>query len=388
MEVSRSRYSRVVGTVDLLVNYAGDRQESMTRFADLLIDRLPDRGVSTRVIRPREFLGRIAGESIGLSKWLGYIDKYIWFPFTLMLKRRDIRLRSELVHITDHSNALYASCFRDVPKVVTCHDLLAVRGAMGEDTDCPATFLGRMLQRRILRGLSEADVVCCISSATRRDLRRLLPRAPFRDCVVSMGIGYPYRRLTESEINHRIHGSLLELLDEPFIFHVGSSQRRKNREAVLSALHVTLQRTRMRAVFAGENLQPSQRELANNLGISDALVDLGRVDQQVLEALYNKAFALVFPSRHEGFGWPVVEAQACGCPVITSSVSSLPEAAGDGAILCHPNRADEIGEGIRRLEKATFREELICRGFRNARRFSTDKMVDAYTDIYAGLLDR
>src|SRR5947208_15286191 len=79
-----------------------------------------------------------------------------------------------MVHICDHSNAMYGGSAAQTPVVVTCHDLLAVRGALGEETNCPASVTGKILQRWILRGLRRAKVVTCVSQATEADARRVV----------------------------------------------------------------------------------------------------------------------------------------------------------------------------------------------------------------------
>jgi glycosyltransferase involved in cell wall biosynthesis len=104
-----------------------------------------------------------------------------------------------------------------------------------------------------------------------------------------------------------------------------------------------------------------------------------------LEALYNHAFAFVFPSRFEGFGWPVIEAQACGCPVLISDRCSLPEVA-DGTAMMRPVE-DEAGfaEDLIRLTRDGEREFWVNRGLVNTQRFSTQSMLKQYEAVYRKL---
>ena len=163
--------------VVLIGNYPLDRQESMLRFRDLIRARLESRGFPTESICPGSYFGHILRKGV-LAKWLGYIDKYILFPPVLALRlsriKRKFPERKVVVHICDHANAVYASLARRwFPVLVTCHDLLAVRGARGEDTYCPASPFGKILQAAILRGIGDATVVACVSRATWSDLIRL-----------------------------------------------------------------------------------------------------------------------------------------------------------------------------------------------------------------------
>src|SRR5580658_8969043 len=132
----------------------------MLRFRDLMKTRLESRGFSTESIYPRSYFGRILQKGV-LGKWLGYIDKYILFPPGLAMRLSGIKRkfpdRKVVVHICDHANAVYASLARKwFPVLVTCHDLLAVRGARGEDTYCHASWTGKILQGAILRGIGDA----------------------------------------------------------------------------------------------------------------------------------------------------------------------------------------------------------------------------------------
>src|SRR5215212_1108299 len=121
----------------LLGNYPLDQQQSMQRFSAMMLDGLTARGIEAEVVAPRPVLGNIRLLGRFVQKWLGYIDKYVFFPREL--RRRVAAGPSQsLVHICDHSNAVYVKACRPAPVVVTCHDLLAVRGGLGEDTDCPA----------------------------------------------------------------------------------------------------------------------------------------------------------------------------------------------------------------------------------------------------------
>src|SRR6267143_43568 len=138
------RQLRAIKAMVLLIgNYPPDRQESMERFATMMLHGLAAAGVPVELIRPQPFFGRLSSAGGFLAKWLAYIDKFLLFPLRL---RRRLQAAPTLVHICDHSNAMYAKQVRGVPVVASCHDLLAVRGALGEQTDCPASPTGKWLQ--------------------------------------------------------------------------------------------------------------------------------------------------------------------------------------------------------------------------------------------------
>lgn len=376
----------------LIGNYIHDRQESMQRFARMLALELPNHGISADFIQPEPWFGRLRPSPIGIGKWLGYFDKFVIFPFVLRRKISALqygpggKAKSRVVvHICDHSNAFYEAV-TNAPTLVTCHDLLAVRGALGEDTDCPASWAGRILQKLILRGLSRADFVVCVSSATRRDLLRLMDASlDAKSGVVWQGKNHPYQRLSETETDLRLAQAFELNPALPFVLCVGLNLKRKNREGALRIISQIRDEWPGQIVFAGEPLDDAAFALARSLGVAERVVQIRKPSNDLLEALYNRATALLFPSKCEGFGWPIIEAQACGCPVICSDRTSVPEVAGEGAIVCQLEDEASFARAILEVMKNEAREELVAKGLRNLERFELETMVNRYVDYYAHL---
>ncbi|MBV8308041.1 MAG: glycosyltransferase, partial [Gammaproteobacteria bacterium] len=215
----------------LVGNYVPDALESMTRYAQLLQEGLRSAGHEVVLALPAAVLNRARRGPRGVWKWIGYLDKHLLSVPELRRAAAD----ADIVHICDHGNSLYVPLSGRVPHVVTCHDLLAVRGALGEATDCPAGFSGRQLQRSILRGLRRAQVLACVSSATQRDAQRLLQGYSGQITLTPNALNYPYRTLSRELALSRL--AALPGFDPaiPFVLNVGSSLRRKNRQAVLQA---------------------------------------------------------------------------------------------------------------------------------------------------------
>ena len=169
----------------------------MQRFATMMLEGLAAAGAPAELIQPRPFLGNFRAAGRFVAKWLGYIDKFIFFR--RQLRKKIAAGRPAIVHICDHSNAIYAKWVREIPVVVTCHDLLAVRGALGEETGCPASPTGKVLQRWIVAGLGKADVIVCDSHATLEDAQRLVTRNNGRPKLetITLGLSYPFRKLAQ-----------------------------------------------------------------------------------------------------------------------------------------------------------------------------------------------
>lgn len=371
----------------LIGNYLSDAQESMLRFARVMLEGLQLAGCDVELIAPPTVFGRWARSTThGLGKWLGYIDKFLVFPFQLRRALRATTNRKPLVvHICDHSNASYTRWSGSRTTVVTCHDLLAVRGALGEQTDCPASFAGKQLQNSILRGLGRASAIVSVSRATMRDVDRLVTPAGShqRRCLVHMGLNHNYGRLATNVVDSRL--AELGLPRNPYVLHVGSNHRRKNRDGVLRAFAKTSRHWNGVLVFAGEPPTAQLWSLAESLGIRERVVAVSKPDTPALEALYNRAVAMLFPSRFEGFGWPLIEAQASGCPVICSNAAPLPEIVGEGGIICPLDDDDAFAEAILRLTNPHERDLIIRRGLANVTQFTTERMIEGYLTVYEKL---
>ena len=366
----------------LIGNYPLDRQQSMQRFTTMMLQGLIAAGVPAEIAAPTPTFGKLFGAENVVGKWFAYIDKFVLFPRKLRARIKD---RPAIVHVCDHSNAMYAVDVANVPTVVTCHDLIAVRSALGEELHCPVSFTGRLLQRWILRSLRHADAVVCVSKATRDDADQLVSRSgpsPKLETIHN-GLNYPYHKLPLPEAMARLKN--FPGLELPFVLHVGSNLPRKNRDGVLRIFARSKDKWKARLVFAGDVLDAEQFAMAKRLEIADRVVQIKDASDQVLEALYSLAIALLFPSLSEGFGWPIIEAQACGCPVVCTNIPPMPETAGDAGLFHDANDETGFAADILRLNDSANREMWGEKSLRNAERFSTARMISRYIDVYRSL---
>ena len=368
----------------LIGNYPADQQQSMQRFAQMMLRSLTTAGVAAELIAPRPFFGRVRWAGRFVAKWLGYIDKFLLFPREL---QRRIAHGVELVHICDHSNAIYSRWIRNRPIVVTCHDLLAVRGALGEVPDTPASPTGKYLQRWILSGLAQASAIACVSQATLRDVQRLVRQKNGRPRFlhIPLGLNYPYR-IHEPARVRQLLGSIKGLaLDRAFALHVGSNLRIKNREGVLRIFALTKSVWDGQLVFAGEKLTPQLRSLGGRLGILDRMIEVEKPHNELLEALYSSALVLLYPSRYEGFGWPIIEAQACGCPVICADREPMSDVGGAAALTAPIDDEAAMARALLRLTDPAERARWSEKSLRNAQRFVAGDPIAQYITLYRSL---
>lgn len=366
----------------LVGNYLNDAQESMQRFTTLMQQGLIQAGHEVRVIRPPVLISRFSFGSQGLRKWLGYVDKFVIFPVSLSRAAR----WADVVHICDHSNAIYTRYVHSRAHLVTCHDVLAIRSALGEFPQNPTGRTGRQLQRMILNGLKQARHVACDSESTKDDLSRISGLGT--DClsVVPIGQNYPYSPMPLQEANAHL-AKLGIPASQPFLLHVGGNQWYKNRLGLLQIFACLLKHTpgcNLKLVTAGKPWTDAMCQFVRNNELETNVIRLAAVSNEDLRALYSSANALLFPSLREGFGWPIIEAQACGCPVFTSNRPPMNDVGGPAAIYFDPEDVAAAAEVLaQNLGSAT---RLHTASMENAARFTTSAMISGYVTIYESLL--
>jgi len=172
------------------------------------------------------------------------------------------------------------------------------------------------------------------------------------------------------------------VINGDYFLYLGTLQPRKNLTRLIAAFANLQLATTL--VLAGKRgwLYDDLFTQVRRLGLEGRVLFPGYVSEEDKAALLSGALAFVFPSLYEGFGLPVLEAQACGCPVVASNTSSLPEAAGDGALLVDPTDTTAIGAAMQRVASGpALRDELVERGFANARRFSWHACAHSVLDV-------
>lgn len=384
--------SAAAGTSVLLVGaqVRGDRASTMARFARIFHEGMSARGVSVEFLPSPVFWGAKAGlEGGGIS--LGEI-MMSFMDFPRKLKARAARARMSrrpwVAHIADQTHALYAGALQAVPVLITCHDLLAARAALGEFREVRMGWRERLFQRMVLAGLRRAGCVACVSETTAGDVRRLTGIDPGRVRVIPIGLNHPYRPMDREEARARA-ASLLPpgwSRSGRLLMHVGHSGWYKNRAGVIRIVAELCRRdprSDWRLALVGRALTDELEALAREQGVADRIASLVNVADEDLRGLYSAADALLFPSLAEGFGWPIIEAQSCGCPVITSSRAPMTEVASDAALFVDPS--DPIRAAAVILEGWGGLGRLRALGPENARRFSTEAMLDHYAELYGEL---
>jgi glycosyltransferase involved in cell wall biosynthesis len=252
--------------------------------------------------------------------------------------------------------------------------------------DCADAGLRAYLSRVVPRSVARASHVLADSESTRRDLTHLLGVSPDRVTVVYPGVEARFHPEQDAAALARVR-QRYSVGDAPFVLGVGTLEPRKNWPALIRAWTRLRQASGLphRLVIAGGKgwLAEGIFAAAQASPYRDDIVFTGFVDDADLPALYAAAGVFAFPSRYEGFGIPVVEALACGTPVVCAYNSSLPEAAGDAALLVTCDDDAALAAALQRLiEDQALRQSLQAAGLAQAARFTWQSAAAALWQTY------
>lgn len=293
--------------------------------------------------------------------------------------RRAAEVGADVLHYPYFAAPLLSS----VPVVVTVHDLIpmllpAYRGS-------PQV---RLYTRLISVGVRRASLVIADSESTRRDIVRRLGVAPGRVRVVLLA---PSPRFSQAPGQAELEAVRKRYALPPhFVLYVGGLDQRKNVPRLVEAFALARRKWKLPhylVIVGGRRpanpFFPDPAETAWRQGVEDALLLPGHVPEDDLPAFYNLADAFAYPSLHEGFGLPPLEAMACGTPVVCSGASSLPEVVGDAGLLAPPTDIEAWAEALGQiLTDEPLRDELRARGRERARRFTWQRTAEETRQVY------
>lgn len=378
--------------VCLLHNYREAQQFSMKIYADRLGTALEARDVAVERVKPPEVLPRSCRSWWLADKLDSYAGRFVRYPWIALRASRANGANgnansTDIYHIIDHGQAHLLAWLDARRTVVTCHDLILLVLASGRLGPRKAPPVALEIFRRVTRMLRRAAAVIADSSQTRQDLVDLVDVDPGRIHVVFPGLNQPFAPDPAAREEGRRRWGLT---GETVVLQVGNAFY-KNVETCLRVvarlrargLPVTLLR-------GGRRLSPLDISLAETLGIRGSVRELGPLPDHDLHTLYNAADALLFPSLYEGFGWPPLEAMACGTPVVCSRAGSLGEIAGPAALTADPGDIEGLANHLAAvLTDPSLASGLRQRGIDHAAQFDWDltagKVVQIYRQVLAAL---
>lgn len=354
----------------MIVDYINGREKSgnygTAKYSNEISKRMPE-GLLNRIEYPVLYPSKIID---------GFTRRYI---YSFIVKRRHDP--GHIHHITNQDLAFLLTEI-DLPhSIVTCYDLI------------PWVFYknrSRYWQKNI-EGLRKAEKIITISEFSKREMIKHVgipqDRIDVIYCGVDTNVFYPERDRTPlSKFGIGPH--------EKVLLYVGSEEPRKNLKVLLEAVAILREKiTDIVLLKAGSPGMGGDRRatirMMRKLRVEDRVFFTGDVTERMLAKLYNAADIFVFPSLYEGFGLPVIEAMACGCPVVASGTTSIPEIVEDAAILVDPSSPKEIAESVFEiLSREEKRREMIERGLVRISRFDWNEATAKTLEVYENVISR
>ncbi len=368
--------------------------QSMPRYASMLKEGMVNRGHTVQIWTPRAFFYTLPLKG-SIKKWLGYLDQYVLFPLEVQFKLRHCTTDTLFV-FADQALGPWVPLVSDRYHVVHCHDFLALKSALGIIPENPTSSTGKIYQNFIRIGFSKGKNFISISKKTQEDLHLFHQGKIETSAVCYNGLNRSFQQLDRDSSRSILGDYLLLDLNKGYVLHVGGNQYYKNRKGVIEIYSAWRSTSPLNLPLILIGVPPSielEKAYENSLFKSNIHFIKGLSDDFINTA-YSGASCLLFPSLDEGFGWPIAEAMACGCPVITTNIAPMTEVAGQAGFFLIPRRplsADSVNNWalqgasqISKIMELSDEERQLCLsvGFSQVNKFSTASFLDKIEQFY------
>lgn len=372
--------------------------QSMPRFTNMLAGGMKARGHTVNIWSPEPKAFRLPVPQV-FKKWLGYIDQFFLFPRTVKARLKETPTNTLFV-FTDHALGPWIPLLAQRPHVIHCHDFLAQKSALGEIPQNPTGWTGKQYQKFIRWGYSKGQYFISVSQKTQDELHGFLSCSPRLSKVVYNGLNQVFVPKPKLDMRRKLTKVTNINLNGGYILHVGGNQWYKNRLGVIAIYNAwrNSSKKKLPLVLIG---QEPDNNLKMTHQVSEFKADihfLTGVSDAHVRKVYAGASVFLFPSLAEGFGWPIAEAMASGCPVITTKEAPMSEVAANAGfyINLQPDMSDMIDAWA--TQSAQVVEQVLSmstderrmteqKGIENAQRFDQQKALDAIEQIYLQVLE-
>lgn len=366
--------------------------QSMPRYANMLLNGMQERGHEVVVWTPKPRFYKLPLKS--LKKWLGYIDQYILFPIEVKFKLRNCS-KEILFVFADQALGPWVPLVKNRDHVVHCHDFLALKSALGIIPENPISFTGKLYQNYIRRGFSKGKYFISISKKTQQDLHQFHQGKITSSVVCYNGLSRPFFSLPRIASRSILKTKLNIALSKGYIMHIGGNQYYKNRKGVIEIYDTwrSMYTAKKHLVLIGSEPSDELNFLRQKSPFKEDIHFITDLSDDYINNAYSGANCLLFPSLDEGFGWPIIEAMASGCPVITTNKAPMNEVGGTAAFYIDPKPTDSSQwqqwkeDSAKILEKlissSTFqRTAVIKKSFQQSQKFTKEHSLDAIEAMY------
>jgi glycosyltransferase involved in cell wall biosynthesis len=371
--------------------------QSMPRFAKMLSEGMGNLGHQVEIWSPRPKFYTFRLPQV-FKKWLGYLDQYILFPYEVR-NRLKTRANDTLFVFADQALGPWIPLVANRPHIIHCHDFMAQRSALGEIPENPTSWTGKRYQAYIRRGYRMGKNFIPVSNKTNEDLHLFLKSVPAFSEVVYNGVNSIYKPGDVQESRVELSKQFKLDLTRGYLLHVGGNEWYKNRKGVIEIYDAWRKNYNhaLPLVLIGQKPSPGLVQLAETSAFKNDIHFLsGVADQQLVQA-YRGASVFLFPSLAEGFGWPIAEAMACGCRVITTNEAPMTEVGGKAAEFiprkplddeANQRWANETAILVEKLvnESAEQRLAFIKKGFETIKEYDIEIATHRIEGIYKTVL--
>ena len=361
----------------------------------MLSEGMQSKGHSVSIWKPEPVLSNYSSLG-GPKKWLGYFDQYIAFPRTVRQRLQSCPPDTLFV-FTDHALGPWVPLVANRPHVIHCHDFLAQYSAKNKIAENRTGTTGKIYQSYIRRGYSMGRNFISVSHKTKADLHYFLEREPALSEVVYNGVNPLYHPFSFVEAREKLGVRAKLNVLSGYLLHVGGNQWYKNREGVIE-LYNTWRREYngdLPLLLIGEPPSKDLMKLHEESPFREDIHFISGLEDEYLVYAYAGASLFLFPSLAEGFGWPIVEAMACGCPVITTGEDPMKEVGGKAAWYIGRRTEDNASEWasdssaiVNRVlaVSGANREQVATAGFENVKRFGYENTMQRIEQLYEQIL--
>jgi glycosyltransferase involved in cell wall biosynthesis len=370
--------------------------QSMPRYAQMIYEGMKLRGHRVTIWSPKAVFYRLPLYSI--KKWLGYIDQFLIFPLIIKLKLTKTS-NDTLIVFADQALGPWVPLATNRPHVVHCHDFLALKSALGQVPENPVSFTGKLYQKFIQKGFSKGLNFISVSQKTQQDLSKFHLAKIIRSEVHYNGMNRVFKHLNQNQSRKFLIDYLDIPLNEGYIMHIGGNQYYKNRCGVIEiyeefrlndAYSIPL-------VLIGQKPDKSLLEAYNTSEFKKDIYFILSLGDEFINYAYSGATCLLFPSLDEGFGWPIAEAMASGCIVITTNRAPMNEVLGEANIFSIDRKssintdslwaktAAEKISNVMRLNNNE-REEIVKIGLESSKRFDSEIAIEKIESMYLSII--
>lgn len=370
--------------------------ESMPKYAQMLVQGLGKRGHQLEVLTANKLFYDLPSPAF-LNKWLGYMDQFVVFPLRLRKVLR--KLPEETLFVfADHALGPWIPYVAGRPHVIHCHDFLAQKSALGLVPENKVAITGKIYQAMIRRGFRKGKNFISISGKTHEDLHQLIGSCRGISKIVYNGFNQDFRQGCQTGARSKLSETLEVDLTNGFILHVGGNQFYKNRKGVIG-IYNSWRETysgNIPLIMVGPPPTKQLLDMKFSSGFARDIHFVSGVPDQTLQLLYHGACLLLFPSLEEGFGWPIAEAMASGCLVLTTNKPPMNEVGADCCFYLpafdskqskfYEFEAGQKLQQILSLSKEE-RQKMINAARISSRRFNTEEALDAIEALYREVLE-